>query len=193
MTIPSSLVPSTPASTLLVRANQGILKRSLPFSFNSLFCRSVGRNGAGKSNLFSAIEYVLDPRPLRQEARQALVHNGRKAVGQNSTAFVEIVFDNSDRKLPVENDMVSLKRVLGLKKDQFYCNNKLVGNVKEFLDSAGFSNPYFIVKQGKVQELAAGSDAMRLKVLKDAAGLTSFSETQKNNEEMQESKLESYL
>jgi structural maintenance of chromosome 3 (chondroitin sulfate proteoglycan 6) len=33
------------------------------------------------------------------------------------SAFVEIVFDNSDNRLPIESDEVVLRRTIGLKKD----------------------------------------------------------------------------
>lgn len=55
----------------------------------------VGRNGSGKSNFFSAIQFVLSDEftHLRPEQRQNLLHEG---VGQRlGSAYVEIIFDNS--------------------------------------------------------------------------------------------------
>jgi len=40
------------------------------------------------------------------------------------TASVEIIFDNSVRRFPTENDEVSLKRTIGLKKDEYFLDNK---------------------------------------------------------------------
>jgi structural maintenance of chromosome 3 (chondroitin sulfate proteoglycan 6) len=49
---------------------------------------------------------------------------------------------------------VFLRRVIGAKKDQYFLNKKVVprSDVMNLLESAGFSrsNPYYIVKQGKV-------------------------------------------
>jgi structural maintenance of chromosome 3 (chondroitin sulfate proteoglycan 6) len=49
---------------------------------------------------------------------------------------------------------VSLRRVIGSKKDQYFLDKKNVTktDVMNLLESAGFSrsNPYYIVKQGKV-------------------------------------------
>lgn len=60
----------------------------------------VGRNGSGKSNFFDAIQFVLLNQrfsSLRQEERQVLLHEG---AGANvMTAFVELIFDNSDGRL----------------------------------------------------------------------------------------------
>jgi chromosome segregation ATPase len=56
----------------------------------------VGRNGAGKSNFFNAISFVLgdDYSNMGASARNDLLHTGAGA--SVVRAFVEIVFDNSD-------------------------------------------------------------------------------------------------
>ena len=57
----------------------------------------VGRNGSGKSNFFSAIEFVLlaDSTTLKAEQQRALLHEGSGP--RPISASVEIVFDNKDR------------------------------------------------------------------------------------------------
>ena len=54
----------------------------------------------------------------------------------------------------IDKDEVYLRRVIGSKKDQYFLNKKIVtrSDVMNLLESAGFSrsNPYYIVKQGKV-------------------------------------------
>lgn len=61
----------------------------------------VGRNGSGKSNFFYAIQFVLSDEfsHLRPEQRQALLHEGTGP--RVISAHVEIIFDNSDGRLPV--------------------------------------------------------------------------------------------
>jgi chromosome segregation ATPase len=56
----------------------------------------VGRNGAGKSNFFNAISFVLgdDYSNMGAAARNDLLHTGAGA--SVVRAYVEIVFDNSD-------------------------------------------------------------------------------------------------
>ena len=112
----------------------------------------VGRNGSGKSNFFSAIEFVLTTQfsSLSQAQRCSLLHEGSGAKTVN--AYVDITFDNSERRLPLDCDEVSVKRNIGAKKDQFYINGKLAANrteVTSLLEAAGLSmsNPYYIVKQ----------------------------------------------
>ena len=57
----------------------------------------VGRNGSGKSNFFSAIEFVLlaDSSSLKADQQRAILHEGSGP--RMITASVEIVFDNRDR------------------------------------------------------------------------------------------------
>ncbi|KAF2317507.1 hypothetical protein GH714_023669 [Hevea brasiliensis] len=60
----------------------------------------VGANGSGKTNFFHAIRFVLSDlfQNLRSEDRHALLHEG--AGHQVLSAFVEIVFDNYDNRIP---------------------------------------------------------------------------------------------
>lgn len=117
----------------------------------------VGRNGSGKSNFFYAIQFVLSDEysHLRPDQRQQLIHEGtnQKIV----SAYVEIIFDNSDNRLPIDEKEVALRRQIGFKKDQYYLNKKMVtrSDVMNVLESAGFSrsNPYYIVKQGRVNQM----------------------------------------
>lgn len=66
-----------------------------------VFLFQVGRNGSGKSNFFYAIQFVLSDEfsHLRPEQRQALLHEGTGP--RVISAHVEIIFDNSDGRLPV--------------------------------------------------------------------------------------------
>ncbi|CAL8112932.1 unnamed protein product [Orchesella dallaii] len=133
----------------------------------------VGRNGSGKSNIFSAIEFALTLgfKHMKPETRSSLVHQGRTTL---EPAYVEVLFDNSDGKLPFNEGTIRFKRVLSSKKDKFFVNGKELINAKQFLDIAGFTNPYFIVKQGRVHDLAMATDANRLKIIADVAGTSAY-------------------
>lgn len=134
----------------------------------------VGRNGSGKSNFFDAVRFVLSDTysSLRAEDRVALLHEGAGA--SVLSAYVEIVFDNSDGRLPYDRDEVALRRMIGLKKDEFLLERKNVTRTEVFstLETAGLSrsNPYYIVQQGKVAALCAMTDRQRLDLLQDVAG-----------------------
>lgn len=140
----------------------------------------VGRNGSGKSNFFYAIQFVLSDEysHLRPEQRQALLHEGTGP--RVISAYVEIIFDNSDGRLPIDKDEVYLRRVIGSKKDNYFLNKKMVprSEVMNLLESAGFSraNPYYIVKQGKINQMATAPDSQRLKLLREVAGTRVYDE-----------------
>ncbi|KAJ3646857.1 hypothetical protein Zmor_024423 [Zophobas morio] len=140
----------------------------------------VGRNGSGKSNFFYAIQFVLSDEfsHLRPEQRQALLHEGTGP--RVVSAYVEIIFDNSDARVPIEHEEIYLRRVIGAKKDQYFLNKKVVprSEVMNLLESAGFSNsnPYYIVKQGKINQMATAPDAHRLKLLREVAGTRVYDE-----------------
>lgn len=90
---------------------------------------------------------------MTREERQSLLHEG-VSVATTLSAYVEIVFDNSDGRFPTGKDEVVLRRTIGLKKDEYSLDKKSVqkADVMNLLESAGFSksNPYYIVPQGRV-------------------------------------------
>lgn len=65
---------------------------------------------------------------------------------------------------------MSLRRIIGQKKDQYFIDKKIVTkkDVVQLLEAAGFSrsNPYYIVKQGKINEMATQNHKDRLNLLK---------------------------
>lgn len=90
------------------------------------------------------------------------------------SAYVEIIFDNSDERFPTGKDEVVLRRTIGLKKDEYSLDRKNAtkSDVMNLLESAGFSrsNPYYIVPQGRVTTLTNMKDSERLNLLKEVAG-----------------------
>lgn len=135
---------------------------------------------------------------LRPDQRQQLLHEGP---GQRTMiAYVEIIFDNSDNRLPIDEPQVTLRRQIGLKKDQYYLNKKIVtrSDVMNVLESAGFSrsNPYYIVKQGKINQMATAPDSVRLKILREVAGTRIYDERKEESRVLlrdTESKLEKIM
>ena len=115
----------------------------------------------------------------KQEERQALLHEGAGSAAVN--AFVEVVFDNSDNRFALENsDEVVLRRTIGPKKDEFFLQRKRATKqeISSLLEGAGFSksNPYFMIQQGKIQDICTMRDNERLALLKQVAGTTVYDE-----------------
>ena len=75
---------------------------------------------------------------------------------------------------------VVLVRQTGLKKDEFFMDGRSVtrGDVVNLMESAGFSrcNAYYIVKQGKINQLATSRDTDRLRLLREIAGTRVYDE-----------------
>lgn len=90
------------------------------------------------------------------------------------SAYVEIIFDNSDDRFPTGKPEVVLRRTIGIKKDEYTLDRKNAtkNDVMNLLESAGFSrsNPYYIVPQGRVTALTNMKDSERLVLLKEVAG-----------------------
>ena len=143
----------------------------------------VGRNGSGKSNFFSAIRFVLGDayQNMTREERAALLHEG--AGSAVMSAYVEIIFDNSDERFPTGTKEVVLRRTIGQKKDEYSLNRKNTTKqeISNMLESAGFSksNPYYIVQQGRVTQITNMKDNERLNVLKEIAGTEMYEQRRK--------------
>ncbi|KAI7902916.1 RecF/RecN/SMC [Cokeromyces recurvatus] len=92
----------------------------------------VGRNGSGKSNFFAAIRFVLGDayQNLSKEERQSLLHEGVGAA--TISAFVEIIFDNSDNRFPTGKDEVILRRSIGLTLDEYSLDRKAITECRLF-------------------------------------------------------------
>lgn len=148
----------------------------------------VGRNGSGKSNFFSAIRFVLSDAysHLTREERQGLIHEGSGTV---MSAYVEIIFDNTDRRFPIQKNEIAIRRTIGLKKDDYSMDGKSAtrSDIMNLLESAGFSklNPYYIVPQGQIISLTNAKDSERLALLKEVSGAKMFeSKLKESNREM---------
>ena len=74
---------------------------------------------------------------------------------------------------------------MSAKKDRYLIDGRTVTRteITSLMESAGFSrsNPYYIVKQGKITELANSSDSDRLKLLREIAGTRVYDEKKKES------------
>ena len=156
--------------------------------FHQGFNVVIGRNGSGKSNFFAAIEFVLSEEysNLKSDQRIALL-SGSSSGARPINAYVEIQFDNHDRRFPDNKDEIVIRRTIGAKKDQFHLNGKASGRkeLSGLLEAAGFSNanPFYIVKQGQISSLATCSDKKRLEIVQNLAGIKVYNDKRKESEE----------
>ena len=77
--------------------------------FGNEFNCILGPNGSGKSNIMDALCFVLgktSAKGLRAEKSANLIYNGGKKGSPSKTAEVTITFDNSTKKLPLNEKEV---------------------------------------------------------------------------------------
>ncbi|CAG7849952.1 Structural maintenance of chromosomes protein 3 AltName: Full=Cohesin complex Psm3 subunit [Serendipita indica DSM 11827] len=124
---------------------------------------------------------------MSREERQLLLHEG-SGVTSTMSAYVEIIFDNSDHRFPTGKDEVIIRRTIGLKKDEYSLDKKSSSkaDVMNLLESAGFSksNPYYIVPQGRITSLTNAKDHERLALLKEVAGTKVYENRRSESEKI---------
>merc|ERR1712228_1343 len=96
------------------------------------------------------------------------------------SASVEIIFDNEDGRFPINESLISIKRVIGAKKDEYFVNQKHTdkSELNNLLESAGISkcNQHFIVPQGQIAQRVKERDNERLGLIKEIAGTRVYDE-----------------
>jgi chromosome segregation protein len=163
--------------------------RRISVPFEPGYTAITGPNGAGKSNIGDAILFVLgpnSPRALRAGRLSDLIFNGGGQGRAADHCTVALVFDNTDRSMPVDADTVTLTRKVKLtpKDDNpdgytsyFYVNGR-ASQKKEFIDLLNHvrisADGYNITLQGDVQHICTMTPMERRRILDDIAGVTAF-------------------
>lgn len=163
--------------------------RRLTVPFMRGFTAVTGPNGSGKSNIGDAILFVLGTRSkkeIRAGRLTDLIFNGGKQGEPADYCKVSLVFDNRDRLMPVEAELVELTRKVRrapTKEDPeayhsyFYVNDR-AASLKEFVDILAHArisaDGYNIVKQGDVTKIVEMGGVERRSLLEDIAGITEF-------------------
>ncbi len=115
----------------------------------------VGPNGSGKSNIADAVRWVLGERSMKQ-LRGAdtldVIFSGTETRKAQGFAYVNLVIDNSDRKLPLDYNEVQVSRRLYRSGESEYKLNEakslLNENLNEYINSIsgpfkGFKNNHY--------------------------------------------------
>lgn len=141
----------------------------------------VGPNGSGKSNISDAIRWVLGEqsvRSLRCSKMEDVIFGGtpqRKAMGY---AEVTLTIDNSDRRLPFDDDTVAVTRRYYRSGDSEYLINKATVRLKDinemFMDTGLGRDGYSIIGQGKIDSIVAARSEDRREIFEEAAGISRY-------------------
>ncbi|WP_406670533.1 chromosome segregation protein SMC [Methanolobus sp. ZRKC4] len=147
------------------------------------FTTISGPNGSGKSNIIDGVLFVLglsSSRTMRAEKLTDLIYNGESSK-KPDFAQVTIKFDNTDRKMPVASDEVSITRKIRETDSgyysYFYFNGKAVSltDVHNNLAKAGVTpEGYNVVMQGDVTRIINMTAGERRKIIDEIAGVAEF-------------------
>ncbi len=141
----------------------------------------VGPNGCGKSNVVDAIKWVLgeqSARSLRGRQMLDVVFNGSGTRRSSGMAQVDLVFDNSDGRLPCDHTEVTITRRLYRSGESEYLLNNQACRLKDirelFLDTGVGVDAYSIIEQGKVDLLLQANPYERRLIFEEAAGISRY-------------------
>jgi len=152
----------------------------------------VGPNGCGKSNVIDAVRWVLgesSAKYLRGESMADVIFNGSSSRKPVSTATIELLFDNTDKKVAGEfskYNEISTKRVVSRDGQSRYflngtkCRRKDITSL--FLGTGLGPRSYAIVQQDTISKLIeAKPDDMRV-FLEEASGVSKYKQKRKETE-----------
>ena len=141
----------------------------------------VGPNGSGKSNIVDAVRWVLGEqsmKSLRGDTSSDVIFSGSESRKALNSASVALVFDNTDKKLPIDFDEVSIKRVaFRTGENEYYINNERVRlkDIIELLSDSGTAKESFnIISQGKIEDIISSKPEDRRVIFEEAAGVLKY-------------------
>ena len=163
--------------------------RTLVVNFEKGFTVITGPNGSGKSNLADAIAFAIgenSPKSLRAANGRlsGLIYDPRKdetsASPRPSACRVTLQFDNSDRAIPVDSDLVTVTRELKEDGDnRYYVNGRKTTRtaLTEIIDLAGLAPGGFnVVAQGAATKMSDLTPEEKRKVIEGVVGISKFDE-----------------
>ncbi len=141
----------------------------------------LGPNGCGKSNIVDAVRWVLgeqSPKTLRGDCMEDVIFKGstkRKPVG---LAEVSLIFDNTDRRLPIEFDEVAIRRKVTRDGGSDYFLNGSLCRLKDlrdlFYDSGVNNASYSIIEQPMINVVLDEHAQELRRLLEEGSGITKY-------------------
>ena len=147
------------------------------------FVAITGPNGSGKSNLLDAILFALgenSAKTLRVPNLGALIYDGSVEEQKPSSARVSLQFDNSDRRIPVDSDSVTITREMKSSGESIYSlNGRHIqrNNLSELLEMALIaSRGLNVVLQGMITRISELVPDEKRKLIEQMVGVAQFDE-----------------
>lgn len=153
----------------------------IKFDFHNGITGIVGPNGSGKSNVADAVRWVLGEqraKQLRGSSMQDVIFAGTQNRRPQSYASVSITLDNSDHKLPVEYEEVTVTRRVFRSGESEYLINNVACRLKDiselFYDTGIGKEGYSIIGQGQIDSILSGKPEERRALFDEAAGIVKY-------------------
>ena len=144
----------------------------------------VGPNGSGKSNIVDGIKWVLgaqSAKALRGKDMADVIFKGSgSASGRKpaNTAEATLVFDNRERRLPLDTDEVQItRRVYRSGEGEYLINGQpcRLKDIRDLTRGTGVGvDAYSLIEQGKVDTVLQASPRERRAIFEEAAGISRF-------------------
>ena len=170
----------------------------MKFEFRDGVTAIVGPNGSGKSNIGDAVRWVLgeqSARQLRGNKMEDVIFSGTELRKPLGFAYVALTLDNSDHKIPIEYEEVTVaRRVYRSGESEYLINGSQcrLRDVQElFFDTGIGKEGYSIIGQGQVDQILSSKPEDRRELFDEAAGISKFKkrkyQAERNLEKEQES------
>ena len=155
----------------------------------------VGPNGSGKSNVADAVRWVLgeqSAKQLRGSKMEDVIFSGTQTRKPLGYAYVSLTMDNSDHKLPIDFEEVTVTRRVYRSGESEYLINGSSCRLKDinelFFDTGIGKEGYSIIGQGQIDKILSSKPEDRRELFDEAAGIVKYkrrkNEAEKNlNEE----------
>ena len=151
------------------------------FEFHNGITGIVGPNGSGKSNVADAVRWVLGEqkvKQLRSASMQDVIFSGTETRKPQGFAYVAITLDNSDHKLAIDFDQVTVSRRIYRSGESEYLLNGSPCRLKDinelFYDTGIGKEGYSIIGQGQIDKILSGRPEERRELFDEAAGIVKF-------------------
>lgn len=151
------------------------------FEFQKGITGIVGPNGSGKSNVSDAVKWVLgeqSAKQLRGGKMEDVIFAGTEARKPVGFASVAITFDNSDRKLDIDYDEVTVSRKVYRSGESEYKINDNICRLRDieelFYDTGIGKEGYSLIGQGRIDKILSGRADERRELFDEAAGIVKY-------------------
>ena len=138
----------------------------------------IGPNGTGKSNIPDAVLWVFgeqSAKTLRGSTMEDVIFSGSSARQAVGVAEVDLVLDNSDGRVNLEFNEITLTRRMYRSGESEYLINQSPARLMDVLDilhDAGLGrDAHSIIGQGRIGQILTGRPEERRALIEEAAGV----------------------